>query len=141
MQLDKETVREIKTGKKDCIGDQLWVCDYRQHVPKKPTRHVRPTLVEVVDNKFIPPKKRADINSTTHLRPVKGPGLLSNTVIKYEDNECYGQCVKLFTTEEECVDFYRKQCDDIIAAFDTHIEWMKGAQQEVVERHKKTIKG
>jgi hypothetical protein len=137
MKLKTELIRE---GRR--VGEIVWVCDYRQpDLSIKPIRHVPPTKVAIVSNDDLP-KNKTVYYSKTHFVPVNKKGALLKKVISPVDNTGFrsrsGEEINVFENECECINFYRKQCDDIIKRLEAKklvaVQHIQSSIDEIKER-------
>lgn len=110
---------------KDCekdlnVGQMVWICDFRLNPTKgadKPIRHIKPTHVEIVSNNELP-KGKIVYYSEVHFRPINKNGKRLSKIIPPYDNTGYrsftGEALNVFTRKEECIEFYKNQCDKAI---------------------------
>ena len=95
---------KVRAG--DYIGQELWVCDYRYNsFDVKPIRHVPPTKVKCLS--------KEDTDKTIYYSECFfREGSKKSSVIKLYDNTGYrslaGVALKVFTTEQECIDAYNE---------------------------------
>ena len=113
MRIETKLIREGRM-----VGDIVWICDYRQpDLSIKPIRNVPPTKVAIVSNEDLS-KNKTVYYSKNHFVPISKKGALLKKVISPVDNTGFrsrsGEEVNVFDNENECIAFYRKQCDDII---------------------------
>lgn len=89
-------------------GKELWVTDYRhRNATDKPVRHVVPTKVlYTMHGYFLAINKNGEV----------GKRRISNT-----DNTCDGAYLKVFTTEEECREEYRRLCNIVQNQFNEEV--------------------
>lgn len=137
---------EIKTAEiargSSWVGKVLWICDYRRpDLDKKPIRHVPPTKVILLSNENLPANKRI-YYSENHFVKLNSKGMPSSTIIPLFDNTGYrsntGTPLNVFDNEQECIDCYNKQADEIIKALDEKIssvvQCLKVEREEVVKQ-------
>lgn len=108
------------------IGNKVWVCDYRYNdITNKPIRHIRPTEVQILDNKDMPGNKIV-YYSEIHFRPLSKNGAVLKKVIAPFDNTGYksntGTSINVFLTKEECHEHYIKQAKEIQLQFLIEVE-------------------
>lgn len=109
---------EFKRTIKNSIGLKVWICDYRLNnkADLKPIRNIRPTLVEIVDNKDLPKGKNI-YYADFHFRPVSKKGKTLKQVIAPFDNTGYrhstGTSVNIFLDRDNCIECFRQQCGDV----------------------------
>lgn len=120
------------------IGKQVWICDFRLNKDKdiKPIRKITPKLVQVFSNDDLPKGKNV-YYSPVHFKEIKKGKVLSTVIAPY-DNTGYrtytGVSVNIFDTEKECVDFFRKQCDEVIKEYNEEMERrMAEIQRRILE--------
>lgn len=111
MQID---IKDIVEGQKN--GEIVYVCDFRQpDLNKKPIRKVLPTKVLIVSNDET---KEKIYYSHCHFVELKADGTRKAKIIKPYDNTGFrsypGVPVAVFTEEQECIDFFNKQCDKVL---------------------------
>ena len=100
-------------------GDSVWVCDYRTNgnILEKPIRHIAPTKVILSNNESLP-KNKTIYYADYHFRGITKSGKISSKIIAPYDNTGYrgytGKSLNIFFSEEECRNFYKKQCNNIL---------------------------
>ena len=108
------------------LGKQFWICDYRLNWAKdsKPIRNVTPKLVQVVSNDELPKNKHV-YHSPIHFKEVNNWKVIS-TVISPYDNTGYraypGIPVNIFNDREECIEFFKEQCNTAIKEYEEELE-------------------
>lgn len=111
-------LKELIGNGKVKTGDLVYICDYRYNdINNKAIRHIKPQKVAIVSNNDIP-KNKTVYYSDHHFRPLTSKGLPSSKIIAPYDNTGYrfytGTSLNIFLTEKECIEFFKKQCDEII---------------------------
>jgi hypothetical protein len=136
----KIDLKEMTEGS-NLVGKLVWICDYRREdLGKKAIRHVRPQEVLVRSNSELPENKRVHY-SNNHFVSLTKKGTPSSTVIPVFDTTGYrsfeGVALNIFDNQQECIEHYNKQADDIIKRLDIKIESavesLKRDRQEVVD--------
>ncbi|PHA03004.1 hypothetical protein COE51_01285 [Bacillus pseudomycoides] len=109
-------------GSKIKAGDEVFICDYRfNDIDNKAIRHVKPQKVVLFSNDDLP-KNKTVYYSEYHFRPLNAKGKALSKIIAPYDNTGYrsytGVSLNIFLTEEECVEHYKQQCEEIIERFE-----------------------
>lgn len=105
------------TDSVELVGKIFWICDFRcPDLTKKPARNVRPTKAMLVD---IKEAKKAIYYSLTYFSEVSKDGnRKKSSEIGIFDNTGYrfreGVPLNVFDNKNECIEFYRAQCDEVI---------------------------
>lgn len=113
---------EIIIGSKVNVGNCVYICDHRfNDINSKAIRHIKPQKVAVISNDDLPKNKRV-YYSRYHFRPLNSKGLPTTKIIAPYDNTGYrsftGVSLNIFLDENECIEYYKKQCDEIISRFE-----------------------
>lgn len=103
------------------IGKYIWICDFRLNKDRdiKPIRKVTPKLVQVFSNDDLPKGKNV-YYSPIHFRELKKNKVQSAIIAPYDSTgyRTYtGVSLNIFNTKEECIEFFRKQCDEVITGY------------------------
>jgi len=124
------------------IGLKVWICDYRLNSKSdlKPIRNIRPTLVEVVDNKELPKNKNV-YYTDFHFRPISKKGKTLKQIIAPYDNTGYrsfsGTSVNIFLNKEDCIDCFKVQCSDVKKRYRMKISEIEEKIEEVEDIEQK----
>lgn len=129
------------------VGQKIWICDYRKDIDKKASRHVKPTEVYVAGNKdFV----EAGLEPKIYYSKVgfaklnkKGEPLLKQLISPF-DNTGYrnysGVGVYAFDNENECIDAYNAQVQEVVAKYEARIQVaMQHLVQEMQEIKNLTV--
>lgn len=136
----KIDLKEMTVGSA-LVGKLVWICDYRREdLSKKAIRHVKPQEVLVRSNSELPTNKTV-YYTENHFVTLTKKGTPSSTVIPVFDTTGYrsftGVALNIFDNQQECIEHYNKQADDIIKRLDVQIEnaveALKRDRQEVVD--------
>ena len=105
-------------------GKTVWICDYRwTDFDKKEDRNVKPTQVLIRSTEET--TKRVNY-SHSFFSEIKKDKVSNSSLIKLFDNTGYrwytGVALNVFTEEEECRDFYKKQANIILKSFEKYKE-------------------
>lgn len=104
--MDFNKLKELYPDMSTLIGKTFWVCDYRHYNilenPTRPILHLEPTeaVLEEVEN--VPGKYV--------FREIGASGRLLNKTIPIYDRTNRRIPINVFMNEEDCVDFFKKQC-------------------------------
>lgn len=114
MEIDVKTIINDKSK----AGQIFWVCDYRRpDINKKPIRSVKPTRAMLVSSENA--KKRIYYSLLYFSEIGKDGNYKKSSVISIFDNTGYrtykGEPLAVFDNKTECINFYNKQCDDVIS--------------------------
>lgn len=108
---------EVRDGEHN--GKEVWICDYRWNdFDIKQTRNIRPTKVLI--------RAKEETNKTVYysnafFSEIQKDKVVNSSLIKLYDNTGYrsyaGVALHVFTEEEECRKFYKKQAKDVFKEF------------------------
>ena len=117
MELDTKELREGQHN-----GKEVWICDYRWNdFDIKQTRNIKPTKVLIRSSSEI---KKTVYYSNCFFSEIKKDKVINSSVIKLYDNTGFrsyaGVSLNVFTEEEECREFYKKQAKEVFAEFDKY---------------------
>lgn len=125
---------ELTSASSQYLGKCLWVCDYRRDdLDKKAIRALVPTYATLVP---VDENDRVYYSETYFIR---NSG--SKAPIKIFDNTGYrsfaGVAIAVFTEEDECREFFAKQCLDIEERLqkriDNIVEALKADQRKITD--------
>lgn len=105
-------IDEIRNGRYD--GRDVYICDYRQEIGKKPLRNVPPTKVLVVPSSE---SKKTVYYSNSFFKPYGKKGLLSKEIMPFDNTgfrSFTGNPVYVFDNEQECIDKWNTLLDEFI---------------------------
>lgn len=143
MQLD---LNEIVDSYK-YVGQKIWICDYRKELDKKAIRNVRPTEVYVAGpNDFeaqgLEPRIYYSKVGFAKLNK-KGEPLLKQLIPPFDTtgHRWYtGVGVCAFDNENECIDAYNSQVQEVVAKYEARIQVaMQHLVQEMQEIKNLTV--
>lgn len=100
-------------------GKEVWICDYRWlDFDIKQTRNIKPTKVLV---RPIEETTKTVYYSESFFSEIKKDKVVNSSLIKLYDNTGYrsypGIALHVFTEEDECREFYKKQAKEVFEEF------------------------
>lgn len=123
------------------INKNVWVCDFRLNENRdlKPIRKIKPTLVQVFSNDYLPKNKHI-YYSPIHFRVIK-KDIASSTIIAPYDNTGYrihtGVSLNIFDTKDECIKHFRIQCAEAMQNYQDELTWRIMKTQDRIDEIQK----